>query len=248
MKDFKTLNQLIAVEKEEKKKLTNQISELHRSSQVSSLLNGFDKKYEALQEGGLVFPPESMKVQVSASEAIEKTAKLMSQLIDMESTKNKTNTAAKADIVVNGEVLVADVPSVTLLSLEKELRDLAVFVEKVVELDPSENWVKDEQSGLFKTGAFKTHRTQKVQKPIVLYDATDKHPAQTQLISTDEIVGHWVMVKTSGAMPKTEKEALLDKINTLLNSVKAAREQANMVQIQKFDISKQLFNFLGLST
>jgi hypothetical protein len=40
----------------------------------------------------------------------------------------------------------------------------------------------------------------------VLYDATEHHPAQTQLISEDVIVGWWETVKHSGAIPRPRQE------------------------------------------
>lgn len=246
MKDFKTLNQLIAVEKTEKKRITNEISEIHRASQVPDLFNGFERKYVPTDDGGETLPPESKKVQLSAKGCLDKVKKAMTQELDLEATKDLSNSTAKANLVVNGEILLENVPATTLLFLEKKLTDLHTIVEKFTVLDSAENWTEDTASGLFKTEAVKANRTKKVPKAIVLYDATDKHPAQTQIFNDDVVVGQYQLVKTSGALRKTDKEELLEKISNLLNCVKAAREQANMSAVQKSEIGATVFEFLGL--
>lgn len=50
---------------------------------------------------------------------------------------------------------------------------------------------------------------QKTQRPIVLYDATDNHPAQAQLITEDVLAGLQEKVDISGAIPSTEKNHYL---------------------------------------
>jgi hypothetical protein len=49
--------------------------------------------------------------------------------------------------------------------------------------DEGESWTKVTNSGLWVTEPIQTHRTKKVQKPIVLYPPTTEHPVQTQLIA-----------------------------------------------------------------
>ena len=107
---------------------------------------------------------------------------------------------------------------------------MRTFIDKMPTLDESEDWRKDEATGLFKTEPTKTHRTAKVQEAIVLYDATEKHPAQTQLITKDVIVGYWNQVKQSGAITRGEKRKLLEKVEAVLNAVKSAREEANSIE------------------
>ena len=246
MKDFKTLNQLIAVEKSETKRTTNEISEIHRASQVPDLFNGFERKYIPTDENWETLPPESKKVQLTAKGCLDKVKKAMIQELDLEATKDLSNAVARANLVVDGQVILENVPATTLLYIEKKLTNLETMLGKFTVLDSSENWTEDTASGLFKTEAVKANRTKKVPKPIVLYDATDKHPAQTQIFQEDVVVGQYQLVKTSGALKKTYKEELLEKVSNLLNCVKAAREQANMSAVQKSEIGATIFEFLGL--
>ncbi len=141
-------------------------------------------------------------------------------------------------------MIAEQVPVPYLLFLEKQLLDIRTYIEALPTLDMSEDWNKDDVSGLFKTVATKTNRTKKVQKPIVLYDATDRHPAQTQLITEDVIVGSWTVVKHSGAIPLPVKNKYLSKIEKLSSAIKFAREEANSSEAPEVKIGKGIFEYL----
>lgn len=94
-------------------------------------------------------------------------------------------------------------------------------------LDNAEKWSLSSASGLFETDAVHTLRTKKTQRPIALYGATDKHPAQTQLIVEDVIAGFWHTVRHSEAMPKPEKDKIMGRVEKQIIAVKEAREKAN---------------------
>ena len=112
-------------------------------------------------------------------------------------------------------------------------------------LDEAESWTKDENSGLFKTEATQTHRTKKTVKPIVLYPATEQHPAQTQLLTEDVIAGFWSQIKQSGAMPKPDKQALLERVESLLKALKEAREEANGYdEVETPNVGEAIFAYL----
>ena len=67
-------------------------------------------------------------------------------------------------------------------------------------------------------------------RPLVLYDATKEHPAQTQLVTEDIVAGYWNTVKYSGAMPAPQKVAMAERVEKLLRAVKEAREAANIIE------------------
>ena len=151
---------------------------------------------------------------------------------------------ATADVKVGDNAILANVPVPYLLFLEKQLTDLRTFVDKMPVLDEAENWSKDDATGLFKTEPIRTHRSAKVIKPIVKYDATPEHPAQTDLISEDVVVGFWVQVKQSGAITRGDRRKLLERIETLLNAVKSARESANSVDAPAKTLAEDLFGYI----
>lgn len=238
------LNQILAIEKGTKSRVFGEISKLHNAVQRASALNGFSKTYRPKDEEGDRYPPERQRVQLIATETLRQAGRLLSELFDVTASKDWANTTAKADVVVEGEVLLEQVPATYLLFVEKQLGDLRTLITKIPVLDQADAWTLDEGSQLYKTEPTETSRTKKVQRPIVLYPATPEHPAQTQLISEDQVVGTWVTVKHSGALPATRKAELLDRIERLSNAVKFAREHANSVEATRREVGERIFRYL----
>ncbi len=238
------LNQILAIEKGKKTQLHKEITELHRATQKNQLMTGHHKTFVPKEEGGETFPDDRQHVQHRASEVIEQVTERLTVLMDVTATKDWANCNARADIVIKGEVFLENVPVTYLLFLEKELNDLHTFVSKIVELDPAEQWTLDPNSGLFRSESVKTHKTKKVQRAIVLYDATEHHPAQTQMITDDVVIGHWTTIKFSGALPRPEKKRMLDRIRVLQDAVKFARVQANSMQVDEQSPGRKVLGFI----
>lgn len=238
------LNQILAVEKGIKTRVYAEITDLHKATQKPTLMNGFEKNYQRKDEDGENYPPESQKVQYSHKEVTAQLAEALTGLFDVTATKDFANCSTKADVVVEGQVLLKDAPATYLLFLEKQLSDMQTFFQKMSELDSGSDWNMDVSTELYKTEPMQTQRTKKVQRPIVLYDATEHHPAQTQLITEDVVVGHWTTIKTSGAIPKPQKKNILARIDKLASAVKYAREQANAAEVQERHVGKDLLDYL----
>lgn len=238
------LNQIIAIEKGVKGRVYGEITEMHKACQKPDLFNGFAKQYRRKDEDGEDYPPEKKKVQLVADDVLAKASRLLTELVNVTAAKDWANCDATADVEIDGQVIIDGVPATHLLFLEKQLTDMRTFVDKMPTLDEADEWNKDGATGLFKTSAIATHRTKKLQKAIVLYDATEKHPAQTQLITEDVLVGYWDTVKHSGALPAPRKQELLDKIEKLLAAVKFAREKANESEAPKLSVGEKLFGYL----
>jgi hypothetical protein len=221
------LNQIIAVEKGIKSRVYGEITQFHKVIQKPDLFNGFVKSYSPRDDEGEKLPEERKRVQFVVPDVLRAVERLSTEWFDVTARKDWSNCEARADVVVAGRRLLTGVPITFLLFLEKQLTDLRTLVGCLPVLDEGDDWTKDANSGLFKTGVVQTHRTRKVQRPLVLYPATAEHPAQTQIVTEDVIAGFWSQVKHSGAMPKPEKEALAERVEALLQAVKAAREEAN---------------------
>lgn len=238
------LNQILAIEKNKKTKLHKEISELHKALQKPSLVNGHKKVFTPKDEGGESFPDDDHRVQYRYDEVLEQIQERLATLMDVTATKDFTNCNALADVKVNGETFLEKVPVPYLLFLEKELHDLHTFLDKMVELDSAEDWREDPNSGLYRSEPVKTHKTKKLQRPIVKYEATEHHPAQTELITEDVIIGYWTTTKFSGAIPRPRKKKLLERITLLEDAVKFAREQANSVDADQKGVGAKLLNFI----
>ena len=238
------LSQILAIEKGVKQRVYAATTEAHKLNQKASGFNGFSKVYAPSDEDGEPQPDENVLVQRTVTDSISEYKELVGDLMDVTLTKDAANRNAVADLVVDGAVIAKDVPATNLLFLEKQLNDVKAFVEALPVLDPASSWANDPNTGLFKSSPEKTNRTKKVQKPVVLHAPTDKHPAQTQMITEDCVVGSYTMTKMSGAMPAPEKKAILRRVDSLLRAVQKAREEANTVDAPRVVIGAPLFNFL----
>jgi hypothetical protein len=238
------LNQIIAIEKGIKSRVNGTITEAYHAAQKPSLFEGLSKTYAKKNEDGEDYPPESSRVQKNANELVRSTANSLSELFDATATKDFANCSARADVEVDGKVLLKDAPATYLLFLEKQLTDFRTFLGSLPVLDPSFQWDFDENASLYKTPSITTARPKKVHKAIVLYPATEKHPAQTQLIQEDVIVGHWKQVRMSGAIQPQQKAKLLKRVEKLQKAVKFAREEANSSDAPQVDVGEAVFGWI----
>src|SRR5258706_13917296 len=101
------LNQIIAIEKGTKSRSLQELTEAHHALQKPSLLSGISRSYRPKDEEGEQLPPESTKVQVRAEEIARSTAGALTKLFDVTSTKDWANCKAKADVIVDGNVLLS---------------------------------------------------------------------------------------------------------------------------------------------
>ncbi len=183
-------------------------------------------------------------MQFSHRDVFEAIRPGLADLINIVATKDFTNCGARANVEVDGQILIKDCPTTHLLFLEKQLQDIHTFVVKMAELDPGEEWSWDTNSGYHKTGQIKQHRTKKMQKGLVLSQATKEHPAQTQMVTEDVIIGYWNTVKISGAVKRTEKRKLIKRIEKLANAVKMARQAANTTEVKNQHHGKVVMDFI----
>lgn len=238
------LHQILALEPGVRSRTGQELTKLHHKLGKSALLSGLTRTYQPRDAEGENLPGESTKVQVKADEALTLAAAAFTKMFDAVATKDYGNLDATADVVVDGEVLVTQAPSTYLLWLEKQLVDLHTFVGKLPTLDPAENWAYDANSGAFRTDTLKSTRTKKVPRNHVKAEATDRHPAQVELYYEDVIVGDWSTVKFSGALPADRVRNLLTRVEKVQDAVKAARQEANTVEVEQVSVGDAVFNYV----
>jgi hypothetical protein len=238
------LNQILAIEKGVKNRVTSNVTQLYHAAQKPVLFDGFSKQFRPKAEDGETFPPEQKEVQFKADSVLKKVRKNLTELFDVTATKDWANCDAKADVKVGDTKVLEGVPVTYLLFLEKQLEHLGTVVGSMPTLDTSLKWNKDENQGTFVSDPQTTHKTKKVQRPIVKYDATKEHPAQTEIITDDVIIGHWDTVHSSGRMQTPAKEEVQDRIVSLQQAVKQAREEANSADAPKQTVGDQVLGFI----
>jgi hypothetical protein len=238
------LNQIIAVEKGIKSRSYGELTDAHQSLQKTALLAGIARNYQAKDEDGETYPPESTRVQLRAEEVLRQTAATLTRLFDVTATKDWANCTAKANVTVDGRTLIEDVPATYLLFLEKQLTDLHTLVSKLPVLDASETWMFDQAADCWATEPVQTTKTKKIPRNHVKAEATEKHPAQVEVYYEDVVVGHWRTVKFSGALPATRIKELLDRVDKLQQAVKFAREEANNTEVTDVKVGERVFDYL----
>lgn len=238
------LNQIIAVESGVKTKAERGLTDLYHLVQKQALLSGITRTYTPKDDDGDRLPSESTLVQVRVPEVLQQVSSVLTRLFDVTLTKEHANQVAHANVVVDGNTLVEDVPVTYLLFLEKQLVSIKTFVEKLPTLDPASLWQYDVNNDQWVTAPVQTVRTKKVPKNWVKAEATEKHPAQVEVFHEDVLVGTWTKIDSSGAIPATRKSELLNRIEKLQTAVKFAREEANSLEITDFEAGSQVFSYL----
>lgn len=161
--------------------------------------------------------------------------------------KERTNQTAVADLVVDGQTLAASVPATFLLGMESRLRELRQVFEAAPTLAPGIAWEKDETLG---KGVYRARnddeklKTAKTFQHKVLYEATDKHPAQIEKWEEQLPVGKYITSSTCGMFSPADKSAALGRLDNLIQAVKKARMKANMVDVVTDEIGTKLFGYI----
>lgn len=238
------LNQIVALTQGKKSRNATAITAIYHKAQKAPLFNGLVRTYQPKDDDGEHQPTESNKVQERATDLIGEFQTSMEDLFDIVATQDKGNCFARADVTVDGETLIKDVPATTLLFLEKQMTDVKTFIEHLPVLDPSKEWNYDTNQDLWATPAQQTVRSKKVPRAFVKAEATDKHPAQVEVFTEDVQVGTWSKIDYSGAIPSSRKTMMLGRVGKLLDAIKSAREQANLVETEQVSIGENLLDYV----
>lgn len=238
------LNQIIAIANGEKARKQKVLTKTYQNLQKSTLFEGISKRYAALDEDGERLPNEDKRVQLTVQQAMKEAIEVMEDMFNVIATQDIGNCSAKADVKVDGNVILSGVPATHLIFLEKQLIDIATFVDQFPVLDPAEDWSFDDIPACYASKVKETHRTKKVPEVIVKYDATEEHPAQTEMTQKDIITGYWSTIKFSGNIKKIDKDAMLDRIRKLSQSLKIAREEANSQEVTRSDLGTKVLEYI----
>ena len=187
-----------------------------------------------LQEGAQAHTEVQSDIQTTVAKELEWLSGHLSKSIDVSYQIGVANQSAKADVVLeDGTTLLKDVPATVLLELEKRVKEMMDLIQAIPTLDPAKGFTDDPNrgKGYFRARDVLKNRTQKVQKPLVLYPATPEHPAQTQLVSVDEPVAKVEEQEWSSCITVAAKGDLYDRAEAVLRAVKKARSRANDITV-----------------
>lgn len=238
------LNQIIAIEADVRAKAQQTQDMATQVLANPTILTGHARRYKPRDEAGTVYPDETKLVQLTVAKVLERLALDLGRLWDVVATKDNTNTGAKADVVVDGQTLLSDVPSTHLVWLEKRLGELRKTLLLLPVLDPGEEWAYDDTIAMYRSSPSRSVRNRRVPKPLVKYDATKEHPAQVEVYNVEEPEGDWTTTQFSGAIPEERRRELLDRLDALKEAVKVAREEANGQPVTDLKVGAVLFGYL----
>lgn len=225
------------------------------------LQNTFEKKRHLFSEKLVTFnsnqenvPPvkrEQSDIQSTIRKEVEWLSNHLVKSLDAAYAIDVANTIAKADIVLENDVVIAkDVPSTALLQLEKRMKEIQEFVKTIPTLDPAKGFRQDEarEKGVYAARDVEKDSSKKIEEPLVLYPATDKHPAQVQMVTKDVKVGTILEQEWSSLITPATKADLLERSEILLRAVSKARARANEqdIDVKSNKIGRKLLEYVFL--
>jgi len=239
------LNQINAIVSGRKGEVEKAVTEIYKLIQKDVLFAGRERTYRPMDEvNGQKLPPESQRVQQRADDLIRQAREKWADLWNLILTQDSGNQFARADVVVDGQVILSQVPVTFLLFLDKQVNDLETFVAKLPTPDPAEEWSHDPNTGLLRSRTTESVRTSKEPTVIVRYEATKEHPAQTELFTKDIPVGTWSQILYSGCIPADRKNTILARVRKLQEAIKLAKEQANLLEVERQKLAENVFAFV----
>jgi len=249
------LHEILAVEQEIKAKAErarNQLIETFRSKQthftgIRRTFRPFSVDEKSGESGGERLEAET-RLAKTVHEELAATLREVGQAVDLGFQLDEANTRARADIVIDGEVLVADVPATFLLQLERRLKELRAVFKEAPTYDPVRLWSVDasaDKKHVLRAEPVTTIRKQRSRKYNVMVEATKEHPAQVDIVEIDEPIGELRSYEWTGMLSTGKKSALLEQVDRLLGAVKQARSRANTIHVDKTKkMSKTIADFL----
>ncbi len=186
--------------------------------------------FQPHEEGAAAVTETQSDIQSTIPQELAWIAGIWGKALDVSYQVAELNTQARADVVLDdGRILLKNVPATALLELEKRAGEIQDLIVAIPTLDPAKAFQPDEHAGkhVFVAREVKKQRTKKMQRPIVLYEATKEHPAQVQLLSEDVPIGWVTEQEWSGLISTTRKGELLERAEELRRAIRTARTRAN---------------------
>lgn len=188
-------------------------------------------------------PDQQKVVQCKVATLLSDLVSVLSGHFDAAATRDIGNTLAKANVVINGTTVMKDVPVPYLLFLESELTNLHTQAQNIPTLSLDKSWTFDQQSGFWKSETVVTNREKKEPQIIKVFEPTEHQEGKFAAVEQSVVTGQWEHVDLSGAIPQTEKQAIIDRIRTVREAVVSAREEANATKIPVQSFASNILNY-----
>jgi len=208
---------------------------------------GFVRKLQLFDEEAVPVAPDYKELDTTVEAKLDYQKGHVIRYLDAVLQKELTNTAAKADLIVDGKKIAKELPATFLLGLETKLKHIREVYANIPTLQPGIKWEKDEDkgSGVYITvNPEETYQTEKIVEPVVMYEATKEHPAQVKEAAKTIKTGKYKRTVWSGMLSPAEKSTVLGRIDKLIRAAKKARQRANTTEVIKATVAKEIFDFI----
>ena len=189
-----------------------------------------EENQEAAEKAG----SEHMQITTTVDARLDYTCTALINWFNVVAAQETTNqTNARADLIVDGKVLLADLPATLLLGLETKLKLIRAMYEAMPTLPPGVLWEPDSvDKGVFNT-KHPEIRAKTIKKPqfVIMDGATKEHKAQIKEWVADEVIGKFTTTSSSGMITSARKSEILTRFDKLVSATKQARQRANNVDI-----------------
>lgn len=188
---------------------------------------------------------EVSEVAENVPSKLQYVGNFLASFLDAEYQKDEGNRIAKADIVVDGDVLLSGVSAVTLLTLEHKLRAFRDVAASAKTYDPTRVWTPAPNT----PNVFEAPPVRKALKVAregaeIVVKESDKHPAQWRPVKIERIVATRETRELTGLISPLRKHKLLARIDAVIVAVKQARQRANEVEVPGTKIGAPLIEYL----
>lgn len=240
-----TLAQIVGVEQGVRSAVEQWWKLVRDAIRNDSLLVGIEKHYDPL-EGGIDEPDEIRRIQINPELLLAEARDKLGRYLDITATKDWGNMGeggARADVEVDGVLLLHDVPATYLLFLEKRLAELHADLKKIPVQSAAEVWQPTTDPGVFRTEAVRAPRLRK-QEHYEVIGVTKEHPGHLVKSGEDVIAGYTTTVKLTTAPTRQRMSELLDRIATLREAVQIAIHDANKIVVDDIKVSGEIFGYI----
>lgn len=219
------LHQILALRDAHNQVAHRDLTEAYHKVQHRDQIIGNSQTYEP-REGEIPEPDKHTPVRVNALETLEGMGPVLARLINLNGMRDVANCKARADVVVDGGVLIKDAPTTFLLWLSHEVDNIIAQIIKTPVRSTTEIW-EPISRGLYATAIVESPRTQNRPKYNIAAQATDRHAAQVDIIQVPTQIGTVRSRRFSGALTPEQHRLLLAQARKWQEAVTDARLRAN---------------------
>ena len=190
---------------------------------------------------------DSKEVAETVTGKLDHVFNQIAKTYDLILMQDSANQKAVADIILeDGTVIAENVPVQTLLTFENRMSTIRDLIAAAPTLDPNMAWTEDVNNlnGVYRSGEVVSFKTEKAVSSVVLYEATEHHPAQVDKITSDVSVASITTTSLSGMMSVVDKSNMLQRVDDMSAAIKRARMLANTIQVENMKIGGDIFGYI----